>query len=530
MAIDQQTRSEILRLHRADVSTALAAIATVIAAFIVDLRRREGIPEESTRFHGYIARHFLIWLEHAGIDLKTVDGEVIGRFLRHDCHCAAFCAPLRVWRWRKRRTSPELMRFIRHLERTGQIETPGELDDNLRLLDVFLAGLRDEGHTEETVKSYRRSCTGLVVWLHLSRIRLCDLTPEVHARFRERRFACSIPGVFRGRQSQKPGAGREGERRRFLDYLAETGRIAPLEPTPRKRAQPVRLAGFAVWLERHRGISRKTIRRHVRRIEVMLPELGDDPGTYDAALIRRVLLERMQPWSRGHARSLTSTMRMYLRFLASEGAIPGALVAAAPSVPQYQLSTLPRYIPPEDIERVIAGCGDDPMGVRDRAILLLLARLALRAGDIVALRLGDIDWDRAEIRVTGKSRREAVLPLPQDVGDALHDYIARVRPGVDEERVFLRVIAPFRAFDTSTAISSMVKRALDRAGVETAAGRGAHLFRHSRATELLRSGASLDVIQALLRHASPSTTMIYAKTDVVMLREVAQPWIGGTGQ
>ena len=150
-----------------------------------------------------------------------------------------------------------------------------------------------------------------------------------------------------------------------------------------------------MWLERHRGIGPGTIRQHVRLIAEMLPSLGDDPGGYGAALIRRVLFEQMEPWSRSYAQRLTTAMRMYLRFLVSEGGIAAALIEAVPTVPLLRLSTLPRYIPADDVERTITSCGDDPMGVRDRAILLLLARLALRAGDIAALRLGDIDWDRA---------------------------------------------------------------------------------------------------------------------------------------
>ena len=308
---------------------------------------------------------------------------------------------------------------------------------------------------------------------------------------------------------------------------SQSGGLPPLEPVPEQPALPTRLERYAVWLERHRGTSPGTIRIYVRLIAELLPELGDDPSAYDAALSRRVLLEKMQPWSRSHAQTLTAAMRMYLRFLASEDSVSAALVAAISSVPKWQLSSLPRYISSDDVERSIACCGDDPTGVRDRAIVLLLARLALRAGDIVALRLGDIDWDRAEIRVSGKSRREATLPLPQDVGDALHAYIATVRPAVDEEKVFLCTNAPWRAFTRSTTVSSVARRALDRAGVRTFAGRGAHVFRHSKATALLRSGAKLDVIQELLRHTSPNTTMIYAKTDSVMLQEVAQSWIGG---
>jgi len=500
-------------------------------AFVDDLRRqRQGRISES-RLDNYrcIARHFLVWLNLAGIELRTVDGSIIHRFLQHDCRCGASCASVRLKRWNRRRTSPELMRFIRFLENAGHVNTTDELEGNLRLLDAFLVGLRDDGYTAGTIRSFRFACTGFVVWLHLSRIRLRDLTPDVFAQHLHREFVCSIPGLFCSRRKRGAEAC-DGQLRGFLRHLVSTGRIAPLELVPVELALPARLERFALWLERHRGIAPRSIRQHVRAIREMLPALGDSPDTYDASLIRRVLLGAMRPWSHSTARHLATSMRMYLRFLVSEGSVAASLVAAVPTAPQRRLSSLPRYVSPDDVERAIRSCGEGPTGLRDRAILLLLARLALRAGDVADLRLGDIDWDTAEIRVAGKSRREAALPLPQDVGDALHAYVAKARPVTDEDKVFLRAMAPVRAFADPSAVSGVARRALDRAGVTTFAGRGAHVFRHSQATELLRSGADLDVIQALLRHASPSTTAIYAKTDTVMLREVAQPWIGGTAQ
>ena len=507
-------------------TTALASFDPIILEFIDDLRRSDGAAESQLRKYRYTARHFLIWRELAGIELKIVDGTVIERFLQHDCRCAEWSAPVRPRRWRKCRASSKVMTFIRFLERTGRIETPGELDDNFRLLDAFLEGLRRDGYATATIKLYRHGCGGLIIWLHLSRLRLCDLSPEVIARFRRRRIVCSIPGVFCGHEPRCPATAYETELRGFLKYLVSIGRLQPLEPIPDEKTPPDRLQRFADWLERHRAINPESIRQQVRLIAEMLPGLGDDPGAYDATLIRRVLFERMEPWSQSYARRLTTAMRMYLRFLVSEASIAAGLVGAVPTVPCWRLSALPRYISADDVERAIASCSDDPMGVRDRAILLLLARLALRAEDIVALRLADIDWDRAEIRVSGKSRRKTALPLPQDVGDALHAYIATTRPRVAEEKVFFCVNAPCRPFTDASTVSAVAECALDRAGVKTFAGRGAHAFRHSQATALLRSGATLDVIQSLLRHASPSTTVIYAKTDAGMLQEVAQPWIG----
>ena len=511
-------------------TTTLAGFDPVILEFIDELRDKRGVPAGQFRKYAYAARHFLIWLDLSGMDLSTVDGAVIHSFLQHDCRCAASSAPVRLRRWRKCLTSPRLMSFIRFLERTGRIDHPGELDENFGLLDAFLEGLRSDGYAKATIKLYRYGCAGFLVWLHLSRIRLRDFSPEIHARFLGNQLVCSIPGVFCGKASIRPGASYKTELRGFLKHLVSIGRIERLDPVPVEKALPARLCRFAEWLERQRGISPESIRHQVRLVAEMLPGLGDDPGAYDAALIRRVLFDRMEPWSQGYARILTTATRMYLRFLASEGSVAARLVAAVPTVPNWQLSALPRYIPTDDVERAIASCDDGPMGVRDRAILLLLARLALRAGDIVALRLDDICWDRAEIRLLGKSRRASLLPLPQDVGDALQLYVATARPRVDEEKVFLCVNAPCRPLTDSSTVSAVAERALDRAGVKTFAGRGAHVFRHSQATALLRSGATLDAVQALLRHSSSNTTMIYAKTDAVMLQEVTQPWIGGIGQ
>ena len=181
-----------------------------------------------------------------------------------------------------------------------------------------------------------------------------------------------------------------------------------------------------------------------------------------------------------------------------------------PSVPAWSLSTLPRHMPVEDVERTIESCDTaTPAGTRDRAALLLLARLALRAGDVVALRLTDIDWDRALLRVNGKTRRDTLLPLPQDVGDALHAYIASARPRIDEPRVFLAVNAPFRPISGSGVVSAIARRAFERAGVVPPATRGAHTMRHSAATGWLRAGMPMEAIRVLLRHRSSSTTAIY---------------------
>jgi integrase len=182
----------------------------------------------------------------------------------------------------------------------------------------------------------------------------------------------------------------------------------------------------------------------------------------------------------------------------------------------------------EVVQRIIDACDSNrPDGARDRAILLLLARLGLRGGDIVRMRLSDIDWANARVQVAGKGRREVRLPLPQEVGDAILAYLRARRAVVGCDRVFLRSRAPWRPLAESSGVSCIVKRAIARAGV-SAPTRGAHLLRHSAATAMLREGISLPSIGIVLRHRSVETTSHYAKVDVELLRSVAQQWIGGS--
>jgi integrase/recombinase XerD len=173
---------------------------------------------------------------------------------------------------------------------------------------------------------------------------------------------------------------------------------------------------------------------------------------------------------------------------------------------------------------MIASCDPTtPGGRRDGAILLLLARLGLRAGDVAELRFADIDWRAAAITVCGKGRREVRLPLPQDAGDALIAWLTGPRPAAPGDTVFVRLPPPFGPI-TSDVVGGVVRRAVERAGIENAPSRGSHLLRHSAATAMLRGGATLDAIATVLRHRSTDTTAHYAKVDVAMLGAVAQAW------
>jgi site-specific recombinase XerD len=216
---------------------------------------------------------------------------------------------------------------------------------------------------------------------------------------------------------------------------------------------------------------------------------------------------------------------MFLRFLISQGRCPDYLYASIPTFAHWRLSALPFYLQADQVEQVIASPDlASSLGRRNRAILLLLARLGLRASDIVQLRLDDLDWREGMIRVSGKGRRQTVLPMTQEVGDALAAYIKDHRPQADTDAVFVRSSAPYRAFTDSTAISILVARAMRRTGINCPKRGAAHILRHSVASSMLRQGVSLQEIAGVLRHRSIATTEIYAKVDVITLRQVAQPW------
>ncbi len=220
---------------------------------------------------------------------------------------------------------------------------------------------------------------------------------------------------------------------------------------------------------------------------------------------------------------------MFLRYLAAEGQCRPGLEHALTLPANWSQQSLPQGLAPEEIRRVLAACPPTPRGLRDRAALLLLIRLGLRAGDVSKLRFSDLCFGTATIRVLGKERREVRLPLPQDVGDALLAYVSKGRPRIQSEFVFLRSIAPFQPFSMRQAgsgVSYIARAALRRAGVQPPR-RGSHVFRHTAACQMLRQGVGLEGIAEVLRHRSVETTGIYAKVDLALLGQIAQPWPEG---
>jgi len=386
------------------------------------------------------------------------------------------------------------------------------------LLEGFTEELCQAGYAEITARRHIRAAEHLIYWTDREGIPISNLTEKFIERFDRHLDRCQCPRYgHTHRLDLLNGA------RLFLKHLRGACVIAAsvVESTAQ---DPILLTAFCQWMRQQRGTCDPTLYNYSLSIRDLLRRLGEDPCRFDAKGLRQFVLEKSQQCGWAAAKTCTTALRMFLRFLIAEGKCVADLGEAIPVLAHWRLSSLPRYLQPEEVERIISSCGPTPVGRRDRAILLLLSRLGLRAGDIVQLRLGDIDWEGAGIHVSGKGRRQARLPLTQEVGHALVAYLQDDRPRTDTDVLFIRSRAPFRAFTSHCAISVIVTRAMHRAGVTCQSRGAAHVLRHSAATSMLRQGASLQDIATILRHRSIETTQIYAKVDVTTLRQIAQPW------
>jgi integrase len=252
-----------------------------------------------------------------------------------------------------------------------------------------------------------------------------------------------------------------------------------------------------------------------------LPDLGLD--ALNGNDILAFVLEKCRHRSVGSARYVVAGLRSFLRFCHLAGLTPRPLADSVPGVASWRLANLPRTLDAREVARLLASCDRrSTFGRRDFAVLTLLVRLGLRAGEVASLRLDDIDWRMGELVVSGKGPKRERLPLPRDVGAAIAAWLERGRPRCDAREVFTRVRAPHCGL-SSVGISAIVASACKRAGLERVY---AHRLRHTAATEMLRAGAGLEEIGQVLRHESLLTTAIYAKVDRIALRALARPWPG----
>lgn len=467
------------------------------------------------------ARHFLLWLDKLGGAVSDVDDSIVQRFGRHRCRCPRYSAqqvPTDAYLGCVRR-------FVRFLEDAGDIPVAGGARFMDAHLDDYAKDLSAEGYGVVTWRGHYSEAEHFSCWLRFSRRLWRDVDEDVIERFVQHHCHCPITRK-RGKLAEPTGQKhRRRGARRFAGFLRSRGVIPPTA-VPVESNVDRRVAAFRSWLKGPRGATDETIRRYVHEVLRWLSKLPTEPAAYDATVLRDIVLKQPRSRSRSSVRLTVTVLRGYLRFLSARGECRPELAYAVPST-HLRKTELPRHTAQATIESIIASCNTNtPVGIRDKAIILLLARLGLRAGDVWALRLADLDWANGRIRVKGKGRRQSVLPLPQDVGEALLAYLSQARPRVSLEPVFLRVQAPFRPFSSSAEIARIVSRVLARAGIN-GVPTGAHVFRHSLATNMLRSGASLETVGTVLRHSHRTSTAIYAKVDTPMLQRVVQPWPEG---
>jgi site-specific recombinase XerD len=361
--------------------------------------------------------------------------------------------------------------------------------------------------------------SGLLSWIAASRSALTDLDECMVDRYlRHRARKVSIE------------RGDRAALKRFLSVLRDAGTIAPpalSAVTPRNQIS----AEFGDYLQRERGLTPATVFRRLPTIRQFLCEVCP-AGKGDLVKIRqsdvvRYVERHARDGSSQSGKSMCSSLRAFLRYLHHKGLNLLPLAGCVPSVRQWKVANLPTYLFAEQVQKVLDSCDRaSANGRRDYAVLMMLAKLGLRANEVATLTLDDIDWRSGEMLVCAKGRQRVVMPILPDVGAAVVDYL-RDRPKSPCRRLFLRALAPRVGFASSYAITAIAKTALKRADIGGFARQGAHLFRHSLATELLRSGATLSEIGQLLRHKSHDTTRIYAKVDIGALRTLSLPWPGG---
>ena len=391
------------------------------------------------------------------------------------------------------------------------------VEDGLSIhLTEFLSTLATAGYTQATQRDKRRLVERFIQWA--GGLELADEDLDE-----------TCVDTFLANPTRRHGKPRKMERatlHQFLEHLREVGVVPPrrgLEPS----SADVLVQRYFEHLRTDRGLCDRSVAVYspfVRKF-VVAQRLPEHVASLDSSVIRRYLLDRSRDRSVSFAKLLTAALRSFLRFLFINGETASDLSVAVPPIRRWRLATVPPFLTSEEVEKVIAiPDRATATGCRAYAMLLLLARLGLRASEVAALELDDIRWDVGEIIVRGKGRNRDHLPLLDDVGQALVRYISDVRGPSSSRRVFLRLCAPHVGLSGPTAVCLVAREAVRRAGLLPIGRVGAHVFRHSLATRMLQRGASLAEISKVLRHRSIDTTQLYAKVEFDALRDVALPW------
>jgi integrase/recombinase XerD len=395
----------------------------------------------------------------------------------------------------------------------SQVRVSGPLEPYAR---GFAAELARQGYTPLSAGTQLRLAAHLSRWLAGERLGAAGLTPAAAERFLAARRAAGYTSHLSARALAP-----------LLDHLRGLGVVPPPPATVAATAVEVLLERYRRYLTVERGLAAGTARGYVDKVRPFVAGRATGGGLDLERLttgdVSAFVLDACPGRSVATAKLTVTALRSLLGFLHVDGVLEWSLAEAAPAAAGWRLAGLPRALEPGDVRRLLASRDRrTPAGRRDYAILVLLARLGLRRGEVAGLELDDLDWRAGEIVVRGKGDRQERLPLPADVGEAVAGYLRRGRPASAEgRRAFVRVLAPHRPL-TPGGVTAVVIAAGRRAGVGDLTP---HRLRHTAATELLRAGATLPEVGQVLRHRRLLTTAIYAKVEREALRSLARPWL-----
>ena len=385
----------------------------------------------------------------------------------------------------------------------------------------FAKSLREQGYARQSIHRQVLLAASFSGWLARRQIVLRGISSS------------HVPQYLRYRlRHVRPSHGDVAALKHLLEFLRCAGGI-PCEKITNDPTTPAErwAQNYEQHLREARGLSQATIINYVPFVRSFLEDRFGKGAVAWSQLCARDVLRFVEHRARClhpmRSKLLTSALRSFFQYARSIGKVKLDLAAAVPVVPNWTMTTIPRAIAAHQVRQLLASIDrSTAAGRRDYAILLLLARLGLRSGEVVLLELDDIDWNAGQLSVHGKAGQRGELPLPTEVGKAIAEYLKNGRPQSTSRRLFLRAKAPVCGFRGASGVGSMVRHRLQRAGID-APTHGAHQFRHGLACELLRQGVSLGEIGELLGHRSPETTRIYAKVDLKALRTLALPWPGG---
>jgi len=392
-------------------------------------------------------------------------------------------------------------------------------------LGALATELQSQDYSRKGIRRQIRNADSFGWWLTEHNLTAVDITDGLLGRY--------MGGLHRSARAGYSKEYRPHNARglpRLLDLLRGSGVLPPVVAPAQPGADP--LQEFDRYLERVRGAARATRIGYLREVRGFVKHVFGDSDPHwteiGPAHVASYITLRAAKLPIACRREPITPMRAFLRYMTGEGLLSAHLEYAIPPIRQWKHAALPAALSPEELGKVLAApCERTVKSLRNRAIILLLARLGLRAGEVLRLHLEDVEWRQAKLLVrAGKNHRERVLPLLEDVGEALTTYLKDGRPSAGRKAMFLNLCYPYRPLGSSQTIWAIATQALQQAGVSTTRP-GAHVFRHTVATHMVCGGATFKSVSDVLGHRTLGVTGVYAKLDLASLAKVALPWPGG---